>query len=103
MIIQCKKEMLDTICDFMKGEPIIVEEAGGYIDCFDKGWIFVQLPTNDKLVNTFMEVKSEYIIGLPEKNMLIQCKVGENEQYIFLRKNEMLWGVSSYLTWRTNK
>lgn len=107
MVIQCREEMFNTICDTLKKEPYIVEQSGGYIDCFDKGWVFISVDDNSKLIKLITKnPEAQYIIGLKEKPLLIQQNISENEQYIFVRKDtdtktyDILWGASSFIKFK---
>jgi hypothetical protein len=120
MIIQCRESLFNFICDFLNDyEPQIIVEDGGYIHCFDKDWILMQLPDNltvtarqtliDKI--SLYQLDEQFVIGIPDTMTLIQRNVSESEKYIFLRKHEdkyeIRWGASSYVRFnkirRTNK
>lgn len=108
MIIQCREDLFNKICDFIlettKLEPYIVASNDlGYINCFDKDWVFIKL--EDSLLDEFaLKEATQYIIGISTTNTIIQKNISEEEKYIFIRKinkeYEMLWGVSSYIKFK---
>ena len=103
MIIQCKEKCLNDICELLKVEPVVKEEPGGYIDCWDKGWLFVK--TNDtKILDFLSTTQTSYVIGMQDTNTIIQRNVCEHEQYIVIRKidneYELLWGAGTYLNFK---
>lgn len=109
MVIQCREEMFNTICDTLKKEPYIVEQSGGYIDCFDKGWVFISVDYDANLIDTITATHNEtqFLIGITEIATLIQHNICENEKYIFMRKSDtnicdILWGASSYIKFKGN-
>ena len=102
IIIQCDVDTFNKICDLMApAEPIIIETSGrGYIDCFDKDWVFIS--TEVDLTKQLSKLKeAKYLIGVDKT--LIQHNINEIEKYIFLRKGEILWGASSYIIFGGNK
>lgn len=106
ILIQCKAVDFSRLCIFFGVEPTIKEEPGGYIDCFDKDWLFIK-SNNKKVINYIKSNLSAYLIGLQEKKQIIQRNIGEYEQYIVIRKigeeHELLWGASSYLNFKEAK
>lgn len=110
MIIQCREDVFDDICNFMQDttqtEPYVVTSNLGYINCFDKDWIFVKLDESQEFLQPLLDkitAKEDIsiLIGISKTNIIIQKNISEDERYIFIRKidkkNEMLWGVSSYI------
>lgn len=105
LTIQCRNDMFDEICKIMEPRvPFVMTEEGGYIDCFDKDWIFIAIDSNDDVWTLLLNKKdTQFLVGHQETKTLMQRNVGENEQYIFLRKDtttntyEVLWGASSFI------
>ena len=97
MIIQCREDTLNFICEYKAKEPYILELRGGYIDCFDKDWVFITLDTDQGLIDELSKRDAIYLIGIEETKTLIQRGINEIEKYIFLRKDEILWAASSFI------
>jgi len=117
MLIQCKESLFQQIADIMLPyEPEMVEEPGtGYINCFDKDWCFITISKmafpkrSAKILQLLSETTEQHLMANVELVLIVQKKISENEQYIFIRKTkpakdttqdndyEILWGASSHI------
>lgn len=106
MLIQCKADLFAEITNIMHPcKPIIRELKGGYINLFDKDWIFMYIDAKvfPAELNKIAELAQEHqcLVADRERITLLQNKVAEIEQYIFIRRTgpddtyEVLHGWSS--------
>ena len=106
MLIQCKEELFDQILPIMgKHEPFIVNEPGtGYINVFDKGWIFVSLneakypDQTKKIYDLLFKCDDSFVVVMTGSCRLLQQKICEHEQYIFCRKLEEGYKITTAWT-----
>lgn len=95
MLIQCRENSFDKILSVMgKYEPHIAKDPGtGYINVFDKDWIFVSLSEKrypeqtKKIFDELLQSDEAFIIADQINCRLIQQKISEHEQYLFCRKS----------------
>lgn len=113
MLIQCKKELFVEIMQIMEPyEPEIREEKGtGYINVFDKDWIFIVLSRikhpkrYDKIIKHIQNTTEPYLMGIDKPPVIIlQQGIQESDKYIFCRKVEneikLLHGCTSYIIFK---
>lgn len=88
LIIQCGEKLFNKIADKMEPlKPVIVEDKGGYIDTFDKGWVFIFFnKVNDKILTYIKKSNYPYLYAITDSNILVKKEIAEGEQYIFIRK-----------------
>ncbi|MFA6698089.1 MAG: hypothetical protein WCS08_06865 [Eubacteriales bacterium] len=107
MIIQCREELAQEIIQLMQPyEATLVEEETGYADSFEKGWIFIQIhsqnPKHNEVLQHISMTAYPHVVGYYGK--LLQCGVCENEQNIVIRKIdgecELLWGARTFIIFK---
>lgn len=105
MLLQCQEPIFGSILKIMKGhEPFIVKDDGmGYIDVFDKDWIFLYInetkypEQTEEILNLILSSDEVFLLATAN-GRLIQQKVSETEQYIFLRKLEEGYKITNAWT-----
>lgn len=113
-MIQCKDVTFAHIERLMYDEYRLVaqvrEEQGGYINLFDKDWVFILLPDTVNITNLVYKFPDgPWLIADTYALTLFKHNIADNDQHIHIRTtcppaspddeptNEILWGVSSYI------
>lgn len=102
MIIQCREKLFEQLTEGYDYELVQETDFGGYIDCFDKDWIFlvVDIPNTGDLQDTLYWTDEPYIVLIGD-NRITQQGIPDEQKYLFLREVdgviEKRVGFKSYL------
>ena len=109
MLIQCREPMFAEICDLMAEKGLVPQlqdnSPGGYIDCFDKDWYFLEIgdehfDIQQLIISTHSNISvNESVIGYSD--MLFVYNVTDGDQHLYMRgitgKCQISCGFKSHL------